>query len=117
MNRGSTCLVEYPFTDGTGAKVRPVLVVSRDEFNRGDDVIIVPITSRPDPSDPYSVFIHDDSPCFAKTGLRCASAVKWDKPLAIHKSLLHRRLGRLDEPLFSEVIESLIGLFKKADKA
>ena len=76
MKCGWTCLVEYPFTDGTGSKVRPVLVVSRDEFNNGDDVVVVPISSQLSKSDPYSVYISDDSPHFPASGLKFSSAKK-----------------------------------------
>lgn len=112
MTNGSTCLVEYPFTDGTGAKVRPVLVVSRDEYNKGADIVVVPISSRPDSSDPYSVFIDESDPAFSKTGLRCSSAVKWSKPFTIDKSLLIRRLGFLEGQPLSQITHSILGLFQ-----
>src|SRR5260221_14502064 len=32
VSRGDVVLVDYPFTDRTGSKVRPTLVVSTDEF-------------------------------------------------------------------------------------
>jgi mRNA-degrading endonuclease toxin of MazEF toxin-antitoxin module len=111
MNRGWTCLVEYPFTDGTGAKVRPVLVVSRDEFNKGEDVIVVPISSRPDKSDPYAIYIDEHTSVFSKTGLRYSSSVKWSKPFTIGKSLLIRRLGVLDEPTLRLVVASILTVF------
>lgn len=117
MNCGWTCLVEYPFSDGTGAKVRPVLVVSRDEFNNGDDVVVVPISSRPDKSDPYSIYIDERSSLFSKTGLRYSSAVKWSKPFTMDKSLLIRRLGFLDEQLLMQVAASLLTLFRKVEPA
>ena len=41
MNQGDICLVTFPFTDGTGAKLRPVLVVSTDAFNDGADIVVV----------------------------------------------------------------------------
>ncbi|MFH0983509.1 MAG: type II toxin-antitoxin system PemK/MazF family toxin, partial [Planctomycetota bacterium] len=41
MKCGSVCLTQFPFTNGTSAKMRPVLVVSKDEFNAGEDVVVV----------------------------------------------------------------------------
>jgi len=113
MNRGSTCLVEYPFSDGTGAKVRPVLVVSNDDFNRGADVVVVPISSRPNQADPYSVFIDENSSVFQGTGLRRSSSVKWSKPFTLDKSLLIRRLGALDERLAQRVSDAIVTLFAR----
>ena len=106
-----TCLVEYPFTDGTGSKVRPVLVVSRDAFNRGDDVIVVPISSQPGESDPYSIYVRDDSPHFPASGLKFSSAIKWGKPFTISKVLLIRRLGTLDDSIMSQVSAEIRSLF------
>jgi len=34
VSRGDVVLVDYPFTDRTGSKVRPTLVVSTDELTR-----------------------------------------------------------------------------------
>ncbi|MBW3539823.1 MAG: type II toxin-antitoxin system PemK/MazF family toxin [Planctomycetes bacterium] len=72
------CLAHFPFTDGTSAKLRPILIVSAAEYNRGEDVVAVPISSSPDPDDPNSVFVGD--PEYSKAGLRCPSAIKWQKP-------------------------------------
>ncbi len=45
VSRGDVVLVDYPFTDRTGSKVRPTLVVSTDELHQSDDAIIAAITS------------------------------------------------------------------------
>ncbi len=37
MNRGDIVLVDYPFSNGTGSKVRPSLVVQADLLNRVQD--------------------------------------------------------------------------------
>lgn len=111
MKCGWTCLVEYPFTDGTGAKVRPVLVVSTERFNAGEDVIVVPISSKPDRNDPHSVYIDSSSSLFGATGLKQSSAVKWTKPFTICKRLLIRRLGELGHPLMPEVTRNVVSLF------
>ena len=111
MKCGWICLVEYPFTDGTGAKVRPVLVVSLDTYNTGEDVVVVPISSRPDPNDPHSVYIESTSPLFSATGLKQSSSAKWTKPFTMCKTLLVRRLGHLGSPLMSDVATSILTLF------
>lgn len=92
MTSGTICLIQFPFTDGSGAKVRPVLVVSQDRFNHGEDVLVVPISSRPQPGDPFTVTIPSNSPQFAATKLKQSSAVKWAKPFTTSKRLILRRL-------------------------
>lgn len=110
MNHGDICLVPFPFTDGTGAKVRPVLVVSIDEFNRGDDIVVVPISSRLNPSDLFAINVDHTSPHFAATGLRCASAIKWTKLMAIAKCRILRRLGTMHEDTMLQVSRSIVAM-------
>lgn len=109
MKPGDTCLVDFPFTDGTGSKVRPALVISKEEFNRGDDVVILPISSIPDPADKFAVFI--DASHYSQAGLKCPSAIKWSKPVTVAKSVIRRRLGKIDNSLLSEVRAGLAKLF------
>ena len=45
--QGNVLLVPYPFTDQSGSKQRPSVVVSGDGYNRTHpDVILAPITSQ-----------------------------------------------------------------------
>ena len=47
LKRGMVVLVPFPFSDFSGTKQRPALVVSTDTYNAaGPDVLIVQITSR-----------------------------------------------------------------------
>ena len=46
VKRGSVVLIRYPFTDLSGAKVRPAIIITPDEFlKRLDDVICLFISS------------------------------------------------------------------------
>jgi mRNA interferase MazF len=45
--QGDILLVPFPFTDQTGVKQRPAVVLSSDQYNRNHpDVILAPITSQ-----------------------------------------------------------------------
>jgi len=101
--------VEFPFTDGTSSKMRPVLVVSSEKCNRGGDVVVLPISSQPDSGDPFAVFI--DASHFQQAGLKFPSAIKWSKPVTIAKSAITRRLGGLDSTILAEVRACLHSLF------
>jgi len=111
MKCGSVCLTQFPFTNGTSAKMRPVLVVSKDEFNAGDDVVVVPISSKPLQDDQYSVFIDSSSPCFPATGLRIASAVKYTKLITLAKSVIVRRLGVVDATVLLDIQQKVAKMF------
>jgi mRNA interferase MazF len=46
--RGDVVLVSFDFTDGSGSKWRPAIIVSDDRYNReSPDVLIASITSNP----------------------------------------------------------------------
>jgi mRNA interferase MazF len=109
MKPGDVCLVDFPFTDGTSSKMRPVLVISKEEFNRGADIVVLPISSKPGSNDPFAIFI--DASHYAQAGLKVPSAIKWSKPITIAKSAIKRRLGALDSTLLSEVRTSVNSLF------
>jgi mRNA interferase MazF len=45
-NQGDVLLVPFPFTDQSGAKQRPAVVLSSDRYNQSHpDIILAPITS------------------------------------------------------------------------
>jgi len=111
MKCGDVCLANYPFTDFSAAKVRPVLIVSADRFNIGTDLVVLPISSAPAANDPYSIFLPTTSPDFRRSGLRYSSAIKWTKPLTISKSVLPRRLGSLSTSFLQQVQAAVKDLF------
>ena len=106
MNQGDVFLAMYPFTDQSTQKLRPVVVISRSEFNQQDDVVVLPISSSPSSASRKDVVAVPDSHSdFVATGLRCTSFVKWTKPLSLHKGVFIRRLGKLPDGIMSEVCE------------
>ena len=111
MKRGDLCLVQFPFTDASATKVRPVLVVSADSFNQGDDLVVLPLSSRPDANDPYCHHILNTEDFFSNTGLRCSSSVKWTKPVTLSKCVFQRRLGCLPGPAMQKILCKVRSLF------
>ena len=100
---GQIILVNYPFTDQTAAKQRPALVVSGRKFNKGQDFVAVPISSRITQDDPFGHIIADTDPHFPKTKLRCSSTVRWAKPMTLSEVVVHRTLGVIP----ADVLESI----------
>ena len=111
---GEVLLAEYPFTDRSSAKLRPVLVISCQEFNRGEDIVVLPISSRPTEDDPYSFSITSTAPYFRAAGLRWDSSVKWTKPMTISGQVIEKRLGKLPDAVMAEIIEKLLNMFHHA---
>lgn len=93
--RGHVVVVEVPYSDFSGAKRRPALVVSAGAFHRTlPDLIVCPISSQPR--------VHQspgpgDLPLtgWRKVGLRHPSTVRISKMLAIDKKIVKKRIGRV----------------------
>lgn len=112
MNLGDIVLVNFPYSDQTGQKVRPVLVVSGERFNRSGDLVVVPISSSPAAGDVFCVLVEESSPVFAQTGLRRSSAIKWTKPHTISRVVVQRRLGSLALAALEVVRERVRSVFE-----
>ncbi len=84
---GSIVLTRFPFTDLTGAKRRPALVVSTDNHRR-QDLVVCFITSTLG-SGP------DRAPltALAGTGLKVPSVVRLDKLATLDRSVIAGKLG------------------------
>lgn len=81
-------LVAYPFSDRSGVKVRPAVVVSSEHRSR--DVFIVPLTSKTDRMIEGEFSLVD----WREAGLNVASVVKRGL-YTIHESLVIKLVGRL----------------------
>jgi mRNA-degrading endonuclease toxin of MazEF toxin-antitoxin module len=93
--RGQVVVLSVPFTDGTGAKLRPAVVVSPEKFHRKlGDLIICPISSQPRY---FQKPGPGDRPLgrWSAAGLRHPSTVRVSNILAVEKSLVRRALGKL----------------------
>ena len=108
MKRGTIILTPFPFTDLSGQKVRPALVVSRSD-RPGSDVLLAFITSQQSSVvSPTDVLIDRAHPDFASTGLKVSSVVKLEKLVAIERSIVLGELGELSMTLIKEVNEKLL---------
>jgi mRNA interferase MazF len=84
---GDVLLVPVPFSDGSGHKKRPVLVV----YDGGDaDLLVAPVTSQAARSACDIPVTH-----WQRAGLRLPSIVRLDKLATLQKTTVVRNLGRL----------------------
>ncbi len=89
--RGDVVLLPFPYTNQSGSKRRPALILSTDDFNsRRTDIIVAPITSN------LATWQPDDTPIadWAASGLLKASVVKGILG-TVHQSLVVRVLGTI----------------------
>lgn len=83
---GSIVLTRFPFTDLSGDKRRPALVVSRDNDRRTDPVVCF-ITSIPRTGPDIAPLA-----ATAGTGLKVLSAVRFDKLATLDRSIIVGKL-------------------------
>jgi mRNA interferase MazF len=106
-NRGEVVVVQVAFSDGTGTKPRPALIVSDHSFHRAlPDVIVCPISSQPRY---YSKPGPGDCPLRAwqDLKLRYASTVRVSKILSVDRQIIGRKLGILAPPDLARVESAL----------
>jgi mRNA interferase MazF len=99
-SKNEVILVHYPFTDLSGTKVRPAVVVHAPSGSL--DNIIVPMTSHTTPLHPGEFVLAD----WAAAGLHVPTAVKRGL-YPIHDRLVVKRLGHLALPDSQQVEHAL----------
>lgn len=106
LRRGDIVLVPFPFTDLSGRKVRPALIVSPDPV--GGDILVAFISSViPPVPEPNEYVLDATHPAFARTGLKNTSVFKMAKMATLHRSLILRRLGRTT-PKLQRVLDAVL---------
>jgi mRNA interferase MazF len=110
VNRGDVVLAFFPFTDASGVKKRPALVVQCDRNNgRLHDVILALITSNTTRAvlEPTQLFIDISTADGKQTGLLHPSAVKCEQLMTVHQRLVDRVIGKLSSTLMLEIDQCL----------
>lgn len=106
MRRGTIVLVPFPFTDLSGHKVRPALILS--DSRKGEDCIVAFISSNLKEKESVSVLI---APTHSN-GLKNHSLVVIDKLATLQKKVVLGELGRLESFYLKEVTKKLKVLFR-----
>ena len=105
IEQGNLILVPFPFSDQSGRKVRPVVVLSNDEFNEhSQDIIAVGITSNIS-KDRYSLNLDNRDLKEGKLVTRCV--IKVENILRLDKSLIIKKIGKIKEGKLDKIIKIL----------
>lgn len=110
FSRGDIVLAELPYSDRSGVKVRPALVVQNDFNNRRlHDVIVALITSTTHRAslEPTQLLIDVTTPLGQQAGLLHTSAVKCEHLITLHQRFVKRIIGRLPPPVMRQVDDCL----------
>jgi mRNA interferase MazF len=104
MKKGSVVLIPFPFTDLTGSKVRPAVVLTSNE----QDVTICFITSELKWKTEHDVFVFPS----ASSGVKVPSLIRVGKIATIDTSLVLGLLGELSNSEITEINNGLKNLLE-----
>src|SRR5437867_3128897 len=108
VSRGEIVLVDYPFSDRTGSKVRPALVVQCNALNsRIDDTILAAVSRSTHRASATQLLIDLSTPEGGSTGLRQNSMIQCENLLTYDQRLVIATIGRLSVPQMDQIDDCL----------
>ena|SRR3989344_7241437 len=105
--KGDVVVLPFPFTDLSGSKKRPSLVIAS---LLGDDVILCQITSK-DKNDSYSIELLDNS--FEKGNLPIQSFIRPNRIFTADKNIIVEKRGHLKNNAIIKVEEKIIEIIRQ----
>lgn len=103
MKKGDIVLIPFPFTDLTGTKNRPALIL----INSDEDITVSFITTQLKWQENFDVRLEPSN----QNGLKKASLIRLSKITTIDKELVIGKLGQLSDSEQEGVNQGLINLF------
>ncbi len=99
-------LVPFPFSDQSGRKVRPVIVISNNGFNMySDDIVVVGVTSNIS-KDKYTISLTNNNLDDGKLFTNCC--IKTENLLKLDKELVIKKIGRANKKTLKTIIIKLL---------
>ena len=109
LKRGDIVLVPFPFSDLTGKKVRPAVIIS---VKNNIDVSVAFVSSViPAKLSDFDFLLPTSNPDFSITGLKKTSVFKMNKVLTLDRSKILRRLGRVTPSISKQIDAKLKSAF------
>ncbi|MBI2670447.1 type II toxin-antitoxin system PemK/MazF family toxin [Candidatus Woesearchaeota archaeon] len=103
-------LVPFPFSDQSGKKVRPVIVISNNEFNKySDDIIVLGVTSNIS-KDKYAITLHNTNLDEGKLFTKCC--IKVENILKLDKDLIIKKIGKINQETLKNTLDKLYGIIR-----
>ena len=108
--RGDIVMVDHPFSDASGSKVRPMLIVQSDSRNQLlNHTVVAMLTTNLTfvGSDPTQVLVDIGTAEGAASGLNASSAIRCGNLFTLHGQFILRKIGFLPAALMKQVDASL----------
>jgi mRNA interferase MazF len=98
-------LVPFPFSDQSGKKVRPVIVISNNAFNKySEDILVIGITSNI-LKDNYTINLTNNNLEEGKLFTDCV--IKVENLLRLDKELIIKKIGKINKETLKNIIDKL----------
>jgi len=104
VTKGDIVLVSYPFTDSSGAKNRPAIVLFESEL----DVILCFLTTKIHWQEEYDIMIEPTM----ENGLKSRSLARVGKIITLDKELILGRIGSLERQTIRQINDSMIRILR-----
>jgi mRNA interferase MazF len=104
MPKGNIVLIPFPYTDLTGSKLRPALVLTENAL----DVTVSFITTQLQWQEPTDITLQPQN----SNGIKKASIIRLSKLATIDRSLIIGIIGNLDQMQIAEVNTKLKMIFQ-----
>jgi len=106
--QGEILIVPFPFSDLSNVKRRPVLVLSNEGDNKNSkDLIICGITSNLRDKK-HSIIVENHNLLFGQIPIK--SLIKTDKLFTIEKSIVIKKVAKLNQDTFEKVKKEFYSL-------
>ena len=99
MKRGDIVSVDFPFSDGSGSKFRPALVISNNKVEPSGDVILLMISSVNRPND----ITFELLPQMVSVPLPKNSFVKCHRLFSVDAKLMNAKLSEVNMAALKEI--------------
>lgn len=102
IQQGDLFFVPFPFSDQSGRKVRPVIVLSNNEFNKhSEDIIVIGVTSNIS-KDKYTLNLENEDLEEGKLINRCV--IKVENILKLDRYLIIKKIGKINKEKLNQII-------------
>jgi len=110
IEQGDLVLAPFPFSDQSGRKIRPAIVVSNKQFNNfSEDVIVVGVTSNMI-RNKYTLDLTNSDLDFGTLTVFCC--IKPENIMILDKSLIKKRIGKVKKNKMKAIFDKITGLIE-----
>jgi len=103
MDQGDIVITDYPFSSLKQSKIRPAIVVSNESFNKGEDVILVPVTTIGEGPCRSEISVNDLEDGF----LTRTSYIHYSNMLTMEKRLIMQKVAKLKNHAVKQLVANI----------